>query len=44
MADKEEIVLWVFLMDIGPHLSCHLSPSLNSWIQCVVFISGLRFI
>ena len=25
------------LLDIGPPLSCHLSPSLNSWIQYIAF-------
>ena len=25
------------LLDIGPPLSCHLSPSLNSWTQYIAF-------
>ena len=31
------------LLDIGPSLSCHLSPSLNSWTQHIALISGLPF-
>ena len=31
------------LLDIGPPLSCQLSPSLNSWTQFIAFNSGLLF-
>ena len=30
------------LLDVGPPLSCHLSPSLSSWTQCIA--SGAPFI
>ena len=31
------------LLDIGPPLSCHLSPSLNSWIQYITLVDYLLF-
>ena len=38
---EEAIVVWVgCLLDIGPPLSRHLSPSLNSWTQYIALISG----
>ena len=35
VAEKEAIIVW--LGCCGPHLSCHLSPSLNSWTQYLAF-------
>ena len=34
---RKQLSMNKLLLDIGPPLSCHLSPSLNSWTQCIAF-------